>query len=169
MVASKQHIKRYSSGRLPGFGAWGVSTPYSVGRRPAACSGLLQGCCAWEPAGFDDNIFCILWAAVRQQAPADCRAAARGELTCLDNTIFCTLWAAVWQPASAGCRAAARGGFAGSDHTMFCHLRAAVRQSALAGSWRVYPHYLALPPTSNRITTSHSCTQPILLAQHLHC
>jgi hypothetical protein len=57
-------------------------------------------------------------AAVRQQAPASCTAAARGGLAGFSYTIFCTLRAAVRQPAQAGCRAAARGELACSDNTI---------------------------------------------------
>jgi hypothetical protein len=110
-------------------------------RRTLLAAGFsrLQGCDAWGPAGFHDNIFCIPRAAARQQAPAGCWAAARRGLAGSDDTIFCTLRATVRQPAPAGCRAAARGGFAGSNDTMFCHLRVAVRQSGSAGCWRVPP------------------------------
>ncbi len=52
---------------------------------------------SFRPAGFDDTIICTLRAAVRQPAPAGCRAAARGGLAGFNDTIFCTLWAAVRQ------------------------------------------------------------------------
>jgi hypothetical protein len=59
-------------------------------------------CSALGPAGFDNNIFCTLRAAVRQPASAGCRAVARWEFAGSDNTMFCHLRAAVRQSASAG-------------------------------------------------------------------
>jgi hypothetical protein len=107
-------------------GASPASTPPS-----AALCGPLSG--SWlcslceELAGFDDTIICTLQAAVRQPAPAGCRAAARGGPAGFDDIILCPLLATVRQTAPAGCWAAASGGLAGFVDTMCYTLRAAVR------------------------------------------
>jgi hypothetical protein len=79
-----------------------------TGSSLAAGSGKLQGRCVQGHTSFDTTILCTLLAAVRQQAPAGRRAAARRGLACFDTTILCTLRAAVRQQAPASCRAEAR-------------------------------------------------------------
>jgi hypothetical protein len=74
------------------------------GSRLRPVAGLLRA----GGSQFDDTIImilCTLSAAVRQPAPAGCRAAARGGLASSEDNICCILLATILQPASAGCRA----------------------------------------------------------------
>ena len=155
----RQHHRRLPADRHPTS-----TTPSSAlygppsGSRLRPVAGLLF---AWRLAGSDYTIFCTLRAAVRQPAPAGCRAAAPGgsqaptpPLPALRQPapagcIVATRGEARWlrrqhhlhstgrRPARGCCRVqgcGARGGsLAGSDYTIFCTLRAAIRQPAPAG------------------------------------
>jgi hypothetical protein len=73
----RQHHRRHPADRHPTS-----TTPSSALYWPPSGSRLLPVALlrsAGRLAGSDDNIFCTLRAAVRQSAPAGCRAAARGE------------------------------------------------------------------------------------------
>jgi hypothetical protein len=106
----------------------------SAGRRPAAGSGRLQGCCTRRAglAGFNAP---ILQSAGRSLAISFGwlqGLRARGAAG-FDDPILCTLRAVVRQPGPAGCRASVRRGHTGFDNTMLCTQRAVVGSGRLQG------------------------------------
>ena len=98
----RQHHRRLPADRHPTS-----TTPSSAlygppsGSRLRPVAGLLF---AWRLAGSDYTIFCTLRAAVRQPAPAGCRAAAPGGSPAPTPPL-----PALRQPAPAGCIVATRG------------------------------------------------------------
>ncbi len=125
---------------------------HSTGRRPAAGSDRLQGCCS------DYTFLCTLRAAVRLPARAGCRAAARGEARWLRLHHLLH---------SAGRRPAAGSGRLLSYSTLWvpapttpcsviCEQSGNRLRLAVGGC---PPHCTIWPPQpSNRITPSNTCT-----------
>jgi hypothetical protein len=152
--------------RLQGCGARGGSlaptTPSSAlcgppsGSRPRPGAGLRR---VGRLAGSDDNILCTLRAAIRQPAPAGCRAAARGEARWL--RLHHLLHSAGRRPAAGFGRLPSCSALGVPAPTTPCSViceQLSCNRLRLAVGGCPPLHYMPSPQPSNRITPSHTCT-----------
>ena len=110
-------------------------------------------------AGSDDNILCTLRAAIRQPAPAGCRAAARGEARWL--RLHHLLHSAGRRPAAGPGRLPSCSALGVPAPTTPCSViceQLSCNRLRLAVGGCPPLHYMPSPQPSNRITPSHTCT-----------
>ena len=126
------------------------------GNRLLPVAGLRR---AGRLAGSDYTILCTLRAAIRQPAPAGCRAAARGEARWL--RLHHLLHSAGRRPAAGFGRLPSCSALGVPAPTTPCSViceQLSCNRLRLAVGGCPPLHYMPLPQPSNRITPSHTCT-----------